>query len=69
MEARLQSCSPYSVELHDYRFFIKRRIKMLRTEGVELVMRVEVENRALFVAAVGCLEDRFFFPLLSLFKR
>lgn len=43
---------------------------MLRTEGAKLVIRVEVENRALFVAAVDCLEeDRFFFPRLSLLKR
>lgn len=42
---------------------------MLRTEGAKLVIRVEVENRVLFVAAVGCLEDRFFFPRLSLLKR
>lgn len=42
---------------------------MLRTEGAKLVIRVEVENRALFVAAVDCLEDRFFFLRLSLLKR
>lgn len=42
---------------------------MLKTEGAKLVIRFEAENRALFVAAVGCLEDRFFFPRLSLLKR